>query len=95
MGRANNDGGCAIPEVEASEQFSAYIDQIVKVSSVDPRVKYIPLSQYLCDGEKCDMAASGRLRYRDRNHLNVEGSKLVGGSFVRDNTELSDGLVRR
>jgi peptidoglycan/LPS O-acetylase OafA/YrhL len=95
MGRANNDGGCAIPEAEASEQFSAYIDQIAKVSSVDPRVKYIPISQYLCDGEKCDMASSGRLRYRDRNHLNVEGSKLVGGSLVRDNPELSDGLVRR
>lgn len=42
-----------------------------------PPVTYLNLEKYLCSKEECLMARDGQLLYRDRNHLNVNGSRYI------------------
>lgn len=42
-----------------------------------PLVMYLNLEKYICQKEECLMALEGKLLYRDRNHLNINGSKYV------------------
>ncbi|MFK0268591.1 acyltransferase family protein [Pseudomonas asiatica] len=83
---------CSIPRGEANKELGFYKDQLIGVSRRDPRVKYISISQYVCRDDKCGMARNGHLLYRDRNHLNVSGSNLIGASIVRDNPDLVKGF---
>lgn len=43
----------------------------------NPLVTYLSLEKYLCSEEECLMARDGQLFYRDRNHLNVNGSRYI------------------
>jgi peptidoglycan/LPS O-acetylase OafA/YrhL len=49
------------------------------LTSIDdgPLVTYLNLEKYICGERECLMAHEGRLLYRDRNHLNINGSKFV------------------
>lgn len=53
-------------------------------SDQDPMVKYISLEKYFCKNESCWMAHEGQLLYRDRNHLNINGSRYVAQAMHRD-----------
>ncbi|WP_458130749.1 acyltransferase family protein [Pseudomonas sp. R3-41] len=84
--------GCTISTSDANRELNVYREQLLNVSRRDPRVKYISLSQYVCRDDKCGMARNGHLLYRDRNHLNVNGSNFIGASIVRDNPGLLKGF---
>lgn len=43
----------------------------------NPLVKYINLEKYICEKDGCLMAHEGQLLYRDRNHLNINGSRYI------------------
>lgn len=49
-----------------------------------PHIYYIDPSHYLCRGNRCSMTHSGQLLYRDRNHLNIQGSIYIGRSIHAD-----------
>jgi peptidoglycan/LPS O-acetylase OafA/YrhL len=83
---------CSIPFAQASKELDAYKAQLVDVAKRDVRVKYIPVSQYLCNADDCTMVKDAQLLYRDNNHLNVHGSSMVGKLIVRDNPELLSGF---
>lgn len=42
-----------------------------------PLVTYLNLEKYICPKKDCSMALEGKLLYRDRNHLNINGSKYI------------------
>lgn len=79
---------CSIPLTDANKEFDRYRKQLLSVTQREPRVKYVPISQYVCRNGQCGMTRNGQLLYRDKNHLNVTGSNLIGGSIVRDNPDL-------
>lgn len=43
----------------------------------NPLVTYIQPEKYVCGKDACLMARDGQLLYRDRNHLNVNGSRFI------------------
>lgn len=47
-------------------------------------VRVIPLRDLLCDAARCSMAPDGVMLLRDSNHLNYEGSMLVGGRIAAE-----------
>ena len=49
-----------------------------------PGTVLIGTMQYLCNTDKCFMAIGGKLLYRDRHHLNINGSKMMGKKIVED-----------
>lgn len=79
---------CSIPLATANKEFDIYRKQLLNVVQREPRVKYVPISQYVCRNGQCGMTRNGHLLYRDKNHLNVTGSNLIGSSIVRDNPDL-------
>jgi peptidoglycan/LPS O-acetylase OafA/YrhL len=49
-----------------------------------PLVTYINLERYFCERDVCFMAREGKLLYRDRNHLNINGSRHIAQSLYSD-----------
>jgi len=69
---------CSMPaEVEAS-QSRDYLARLSVIAAADPRIELIRLDPYFCDERRCSMLAGDSVTYRDNNHLNLIGSKLVG-----------------
>jgi peptidoglycan/LPS O-acetylase OafA/YrhL len=83
---------CSILTADANKELDAYKAQLVAVAKRDARVTYVPLSQYLCASGSCTMVMGGKLLYRDNNHLNLNGSSMVGKLIVRDNPGLTSGF---
>jgi peptidoglycan/LPS O-acetylase OafA/YrhL len=54
----------------------------------DPLVTYLNLEKYLCEKGVCSMAREGRLMYRDRNHLNSNGSRYVAQAIDKEYPKL-------
>ncbi|CAH0209089.1 O-acetyltransferase OatA [Pseudomonas brassicacearum] len=79
---------CSIPLANANKEFDTYRKQLLNVAQREPRVKYVAISQYVCRNGQCGMTRNGQLLYRDKNHLNITGSNLIGTSIVRDNPDL-------
>jgi len=49
-----------------------------------PLVTYLNLEKYICKKDGCLMAHEGKLLYRDRNHLNINGSKYIAQTLHAD-----------
>ena len=69
---------CKVSVNEVTDQKS---DFLMEINDLIKRqnIKYFEIDQPLCNGEKCDMIKDGQVLYRDDNHLNILGSRLVGG----------------
>jgi hypothetical protein len=61
-----------------------YVEMLKSLVQQEPRLKFIPTQQYLCDGKDCSMAKDEKLLYRDFNHLNIYGSKYVGARLANE-----------
>jgi peptidoglycan/LPS O-acetylase OafA/YrhL len=48
----------------------------------DPDLVLVRLDDLFCDEQACRMDADGQLFFRDNNHLNIQGSKLVGSAVA-------------
>jgi peptidoglycan/LPS O-acetylase OafA/YrhL len=54
------------------------VESSLRKISTRLRVPYISLDQFFCDITVCSMVKDKTLLYRDSNHLNIAGSRLVG-----------------
>ncbi len=86
--RFGSTNECKIPLSIAKSQSEIYLDSLMKVVENRPSVRLLSVGKYLCDNESCSMAADKFILYRDRNHLNINGSSLVGRRLVEDNLQL-------
>ena len=53
-----------------------------------PASKLLSVHRYFCDDNECRMTKGQQLLFRDRNHLNINGSRLAGTRLVADNPDL-------
>ena len=67
-------------EVEQNFGFwrNKTLPELTKIADKDPNVKLVRLQNLFCAGVICSMANKDDLFVRDRNHLNINGSRLVG-----------------
>jgi peptidoglycan/LPS O-acetylase OafA/YrhL len=76
--KANNFDLCKVSVNEVTDQKSNFLTEIKDLTERQS-IKYFEIDQPLCNEKKCEMIKDGQVLYRDDNHLNVLGSRLVGG----------------
>ena len=82
------NGQCS--EVGFTARYAGYIGFLKDVVINVPGVTLIESAAYLCEKEVCFMGKDGLLLYRDNNHLNISGSKLIGRKIADDYPELGE-----
>lgn len=70
-------------EFESIESFSLYKSIVNTTLKNYPGVSSYDLSIPLCDGEYCYLEKNGEVLYRDRGHLNYEGSRYVAPFIMK------------
>jgi peptidoglycan/LPS O-acetylase OafA/YrhL len=76
-----SSSSCSLSLEDAERQQSIYND-ILKRLSEEHGLKYLPIDKDLCANDTCAMSKGDTILYRDNNHLNIIGSKLVGKSLA-------------
>ena len=71
-------------------QLSAYIGDLAAVVEANSGTQLIDTAHRLCTASVCSMAADGKLLYRDQNHLNINGSRLIGAKIVAADPDLAN-----
>ena len=72
---------CVLSRDDVERQSSAY-DGILKRLANEYGLTYISIDENFCVDNSCGMAKGDTILYRDNNHLNIIGSKLVGKSLA-------------
>jgi peptidoglycan/LPS O-acetylase OafA/YrhL len=65
--------------------YSRYYPRLVATVERVPGAKLVRTARYFCGESDCDMTRAGHLLYRDRNHLNLLGSRFVAERLLEDN----------
>jgi hypothetical protein len=68
---------CSVPLTSVQSNPLPLVDITQKLKTAYPNFSLIDPATYICDQSKCSMAANGSLLYRDRNHLNINGSIYI------------------
>lgn len=76
-------GKCAMSQAEAEIQMRVYEDSLLEIGR-QLSIPYISLRHPLCSFGECSMISGRRILYRDDNHLNIEGSRSVGGFVAQE-----------
>lgn len=72
---------CSLSLDNVKKQRTIYDDTLKRLSK-DFGVSYLTIDKDLCAGHVCAMSKGDAILYRDKNHLNIIGSKLVGKSLA-------------
>ena len=79
---------CTEDKAVFDHQHETYYPALQAVERSHPNVKLLNTAEYLCAAGVCSMASNGKLLYRDRNHLNMIGSRYVARKIVEDSPGL-------
>lgn len=82
---SNRSNKCAFPQTEFDSlaPFSKYKSIANAVLKNYPTISAYDLSLPLCDGGRCHLEKNGVLLYRDRGHLNSDGSRYVAPYILK------------
>ncbi len=75
---------CAENRAYFSRQHETYYPILASVARTNGQAKILHTAKYFCDDKLCTMEKDGQLLYRDRNHLNINGSKYLGRMIAND-----------
>jgi len=78
---------CSIGVEKFTPQLK-YLDVLKEISN-KRNIEIVNLSNLFCDELQCHMIIDGTIMYRDRNHLNFEGSNFVG-KYIFQNSSLKN-----
>ena len=80
---------CTMAAGRFERDYDLYYPELLATVRRVPGVHMVNTARYLCDQTACDMSRDGRLLYRDRTHLNIDGSRFVAGRILADHPELA------
>ena len=89
-GRLGVPALCDEAESVLERQLGAYAGDLAAVVAANPGTRLIDTAHMLCTGAICSMAADGKLLYRDWEHLNINGSRVIGAKIVAAAPDLGD-----
>lgn len=69
---------CSMPQPQFQQQRDIYEPTLLQLSS-EFDLPFITIHEPLCSAEDCSIVHDGNVLYRDRNHLNIPGSIMIGG----------------
>ena len=74
---------CVVSRSSAAAKQFRYRAIVSRLAAAHPEVRVYDLFPVLCDERWCYGSRGDELLYRDNNHLNISGSRLVAADFVR------------
>ena len=89
-GRFGLANRCDEDQSELERQLAAYAGDLAAVVAANPGARLIDTAHTFCAGGRCSMAADGKLLYRDGNHLNLNGTRVLGAKIVAAAPELAE-----
>ena len=76
-----SSSSCSLSLEDVERQRSIYDNILVRLSEKFG-LTYLSVDRDLCADNVCAMSIGDSILYRDNNHLNIIGSKLVGKSLA-------------
>jgi len=76
--RVFRNNKCSQKREDYKVRSHSYFSALRKLSEVNSQLTFISVLNSLCDTSDCYMSRDGTLLYRDRHHLNINGSRYVG-----------------
>ena len=76
--------GCSQDAAVFRGNYTPYYDKLISVTRQVPEVRLMRTAKYLCTKNECSMAVGGDILYADPSHLNLLGSRYVGGRMVAE-----------
>jgi peptidoglycan/LPS O-acetylase OafA/YrhL len=70
-------------------QLQNYYPILKAVAQTHTNVRLVDTAKYFCTADVCTMAMSGKIMYRDSNHLNLNGTRYVARKFLEDYPHLA------
>jgi hypothetical protein len=78
---AQSRSSCVLSRDDVRRQSSTYESILMRLAK-EYGLTYLKIDDDLCAENVCGMAKGDTILYRDNNHLNIAGSKLVGKSLA-------------
>jgi peptidoglycan/LPS O-acetylase OafA/YrhL len=75
---------CTVAYSVFQERYQTYHSALKAVEARFDNVKVLDIARYFCDSKSCSMARGGEIHYRDRDHLNLEGSRYLARRLAED-----------
>lgn len=75
---------CAISRKAFEARNSGYHKVIEKAKNQFPEIKFIDTYEYLCDEDLCHATSDGAILYKDRDHLNYDGSRFIAAKLEKN-----------
>ena len=79
---------CDISVEELQHQYSFY-DSTLRALSTTLHVPYVQVDAPLCGSYFCRLSQGEQMLYRDKNHLNIAGSRVVGAYVAQQLKDLA------
>ena len=80
---------CSMDGDRFRRRYASYYPELRATVRAVPGARMVNTAGYFCGATTCDMSRSGRLLYRDRDHLNINGSRFVAARILADHPELA------
>ncbi len=80
---------CSIKRSEFEQQRDTY-EQTLNELAKFFGVQYTTIHEPLCNNKICSMISDNYVLYRDNNHLNIKGSRIVGEYLGSKMSDVSD-----
>jgi len=84
------EGECSQDKKIFDDSYATYSINLELILRKASPLKLIPTSKFLCAQKTCSMTDGRHLLYRDFDHLNINGSRLVGERITDFAPELGD-----
>jgi hypothetical protein len=65
-----------------------YVPLFKKYASLYTNVYFVPVRDYFCSEVECYINKNNKVLFRDRNHLNIEGSLYLGNKLLFNNRDI-------
>jgi hypothetical protein len=75
---------CSMDAQRFQRDYSLFYPTLLATVRQVPRAHMLNTSRYFCGEATCDMTRDGHLLYRDRGHLNINGSRFLAEQIVDD-----------
>jgi hypothetical protein len=83
-GRRGN-GGCTLPQGLVNDRQAVYRRLLDPIQAQHPSLAAVDPLPLFCDSAQCAMiGAEGQFLYRDDDHLNLEGGRLVARLILKE-----------
>lgn len=76
--------GCSQDIAVFRGHYTPYYEMLMSVTRQVTGVRLMRIAKYLCNEKECSMALGGDILYADPSHLNMLGSRYVGGRMVAE-----------